>query len=403
MLKFIRLMTPIRPISALWRLCFFLFSFSAFQLVSFSQDAPDEPEPEPAPAPVTDADHAYQRFRGGTLDVRTLAEVLPQMADPDRRTVIRSTLIEAKSPPRADLVALLQHPALAVRLGALELLEELAGGDFSYNPWLPADSPENLAAFARWKTWTGNPAATRADTSLYSMEQRRGYLRDILGEDADKASRARRMLEAEGFSALGFLESFLTETPTLTTGARAKIREAQYQITLTRQLGDQAAITARHLAFGSRDQLLAALAATRSAGLLALPILRDFITHADPLVRETAIDSLLIVGGEHRARADFVEHHSGRHGFRFIRLQRAVQDQPVEAAVLPFAKRGDAERLERFFTQRTLRPHDQRHARQCLPRPCAGAGSSRRCRSGLGHKRWGSPPRTLLFGVGLAL
>lgn len=280
-------MRPIRPIAALWRLCFFIVSFSAFQLVSFSQDAP-----------ATDADLAYQRFRSGTLDVRTLAEVLPQMADPERRSVIRTTLLEAKSPPRTDLVALLQHPVLAVRLGALELLEELVGGDFSYNPWLPADSPENLAAFSRWKTWVGEPVTARASTSLYSMDQRRSYLRDILGEDADKGSRARRMLEAEGLSALGFLESFLTKTPTLTPGGRAKIREAQYQITLTRQLGDQAAITARHLAFGSRDQLLSALSATRTANLLALPILRDFITHPDPLVRETAIDSLLIVGGD---------------------------------------------------------------------------------------------------------
>jgi len=282
-------MSPISPIPARRRLIFFHFCFSAFLLFSFSQAAD---------APADDAEQAYQRFRSGTLDVRTLAEVLPQMADPEHRAIIRATLLEAKSPPRPELVSLLQHPALAVRLGTLELLEELAGGDFSYNPWLPADSPENHAAFARWKTWVGEPATGRDNARLYSLDQRRGYLRDILGEDADKASRARRMLEAEGLAAVGFLESFIAATPTLTAGGRAKIREAQYQITLTRQLGDQAAITARHLAFGSRDQLLSALTSTRSAGLLAQPILRDFITHPDPLVRETAIDSLLIAGGE---------------------------------------------------------------------------------------------------------
>ena len=300
-------MSPIRPIPVLQRLL--LFSFSAFQLLSFSfptlraEDEDDEDDPPPpavAPAAALPAaaEQAYQRLRNGTLDVRTLAEVLPLMVDPARRAAIRAAVLEAKKPPRSELASLLQHPILAVRLGALELLEEQAGGDLSYNPWLPADAPENRASFARWKAWSGEPAAARDNSKIFTDDQRRAYLRDILGEDADKASRARRMLEAEGLSALGFLETFLAETPTLSAGGRAKIREAQYQITLTRQLGGQAAVTARQLAFGSRDQILTALATTRTAGLLALPILRDFITNAEPLVRETAIDSILVVGGE---------------------------------------------------------------------------------------------------------
>ena len=294
-------MRPIRPITALQRLL--AAGFPALLLVGMAPRllADDEDAPPAVAAPPAlpaAAEQAYQRFRSGTLDTHTLAEVLPLMGDPTRRAVIRSTVLEAKSPPRTELVSLLQHPNLAVRLGALELLEEQAGGDLSYNPWLPADAPENRAAFARWQAWAGEPAAALDNTRIFTADQRRGYLRDILGDDADKASRARRMLEAEGLSALGFLETFLAETPTLPAASHPKIREAQYQITLSRQLGDQAAVTARQLAFGSRDQILTALATTRGAGLLALPILRDFITHADPLVRETAIDSLLVVGGD---------------------------------------------------------------------------------------------------------
>ena len=303
-------MSPIRPITALQRL--FVVGFSALLLVGISphlradddDDDDDEPMPPPAATPTAPtalpaaAEQSYQRFRSGTLDVRTLAEVLPLMSDPARRPAIRSTILDAKSPPRAQLVELLQHPTLAVRLGALELLEEMAGGDLSYNPWLPADSTENRAAFARWHAWVGEPATARDNSKIFSADQRRAYLRDILGEDADKASHARRMLEAEGLAALGFLETFLTENPALPAAGRTKIREAQYQITLSRQLGDQAAATARQLALGSRDQILTALATSRAAGLLALPILRDFVTNQDPLVRETAIDSLLAVGGD---------------------------------------------------------------------------------------------------------
>ena len=261
-----------------------LACISAFQFFSISAFA--------------QSDEAFERFRHGTLDIATLADVLPQLSNTERRPIIRSTVLEAKSPPRAEMVALLDHPVLAVRLGALELLEELAGGDLSYNPWTPAESPENLGALARWKAWAGESPDSARSSSIFSDEQRRGYLRDLLADDNDKATRARRMLEAEGLSAVGFLETFLNNTPTLPAGGRARIREAQYQITLARQLGDQAAVTARQLAFGSRDQLLSAISTVRSAGMLAIPILRDFITHPDPLVRETAIDSLLVSGGD---------------------------------------------------------------------------------------------------------
>lgn len=238
-----------------------------------------------------------ERFRRGDFDVPTLMEILPRLADPAQREGIRSKLLEAEKPPLRDLVALLGHPLLAVRLGALEILEEMAGGDLSYNPWTPAESPENAAALARWNAWAKKPVKADKKGGIFSDDQRRSYLQDILGDDADKSARARRMLEAEGLSSVGFLEQHLLESPTLASGYRARIREAQYQITLSRQLGDQAAVTARQLAFGSRDQVLSALTTVRGAGLLALPILRDFIANPDPLIRENAIDSLLVTGG----------------------------------------------------------------------------------------------------------
>ncbi|MBK1881666.1 HEAT repeat domain-containing protein [Luteolibacter pohnpeiensis] len=242
------------------------------------------------------ADEAWQRFQDGSRDVATLADVLPQLPDAEKGARIRSEL--QKSPPRAELVELLNHPILAVRLGALEILEEMAGGDFSYNPWAPADSPENTAALVRWKQWADEPVSEQDKITLFSDEQRFAYMRDLLAEDRDKAARARRMLQAEGLSAVGFLETYLQNTPALSMGHRARIREAQYQIVLSGQLGEQASTIAHQLAFGSRDQLLSALDATKSSGMLAMPILRDFIVHSDPLVRETAIDSFLAVGGK---------------------------------------------------------------------------------------------------------
>lgn len=240
---------------------------------------------------------ALANLKDGKAEQAELQQAVPLLAEQAGRNQIRTAILRLDPFPSALMVALLRDPALAVRLGALELLEEKAGGDFGFNPWLPPDDPGNEGPLARWQNWSKQKPGEAPRKDLLGEEQRRGYLRDLLGEDADKSSRARRMLEADGLGAVGFLETFLNESPALPAAGRTKVREAQYQIVLSLPLGAQAASTARQLAFGSRDQTLAALGTLRGAGLSALPILRDFIEHADPLVRETAIDAMLSSGG----------------------------------------------------------------------------------------------------------
>lgn len=228
----------------------------------------------------------------------SIAAALPLLADPASRGNIRSALTGLDPFPAEALVQLLSHPSLAVRLGALETLEEKAGGDYDYNPWATPESLENTAPLARWQKWLGEgDAASSESGSLLSEDQRHGYLRDLLAEDSNRSARARRMLEVDGLAAVGFLENFLNESTTLPTGSRAKIREAQYQIVLFPTFGSQAPALARELAFGNRDQTLSALGKLKSAGLSALPIIRDFLRHPDSLVRETSIDAMLTSGG----------------------------------------------------------------------------------------------------------
>jgi cytochrome c biogenesis protein CcdA/HEAT repeat protein len=243
------------------------------------------------------ASDVIKALKASPPTTETLATAVPLLADPAERSGVRLTILGLDPFPSAGLTELLLHADLAVRLGALELLEEKAGGDFGFNPWASPGSPENEGALARWKQWAGEKPGATVKKDLFGDEQRRTYLHDLLGNDSDKSARARRMLEADGLGAVGFLEGFLSNSPTLPTGSRAKVREAQYQIVLARPLGPQAATTARQLAFGSRDQTLAALGTLRGAGLVALPILRDFLQHTDPLVRETAIDAILSAGG----------------------------------------------------------------------------------------------------------
>lgn len=249
-------------------------------------------------APSLRADDDALKSLKAKPNKETLAAALPLLADPAARSKIRSTLLALNPFPANDLVTLLSDPRLAVRLGALETLEEKAGGDFDFNPWEPPAAPDNEAPLARWQKWIGESDSTiNNPSSLLSDEQRHGYLRDLLADNRDRSARARRMLEADGLSAVGFLENFLKKSTTLPAASRTKVREAQYQIVLSPAFGPQAPATARQLAFGSRDQILTALGNLKSAGLSALPIIRDFIAHPDALVRETAMDAMLASGG----------------------------------------------------------------------------------------------------------
>ncbi len=229
-------------------------------------------------------------------DTETLAAALPLLADPALRGNVRTTILMLDPFPARELITLLSNPQLAVRLGALETLEEKAGGDFGFNPWAVLQSTENEAPLARWNKWLGD-GETSNSSSLLSGDQRHAYLRDLLADDSNRSARARRMLEADGLGAVGFLEEFLNESKTLPAGSRAKVREAQYQIVLSTAFGPQAPTMARQLAFGSRDQTLTAIGNLKSAGLNALPIIRDFLDHPDALVRETAMDAMLASGG----------------------------------------------------------------------------------------------------------
>jgi cytochrome c biogenesis protein CcdA/HEAT repeat protein len=274
---------PLR-FSPSWLLALVLF---VAPVVTIAQENP----PDPAAAALAEWKAAEKP------DADLLARILPFLADPAQRAKLRNEILLHDPFPAAALIANLKNPALAIRLAALEMLEEKAGGDLDFNPWLPPADPANDPALARWNQWAASADPASPGGPLINEDQRRGYLRDLLGDDADKATRARHMLGVDGLASVGFLETFLSSTPTLPAGSRAKVRQAQYQIVLNRAFGEQASDHARQLTFGTRDQMLASLAALRSAGLAGLPILRDFLDHPDPLVRESAIDAMLAAGG----------------------------------------------------------------------------------------------------------
>gem|GEM_PF-307042 len=237
--------------------------------------------------------------------------LLLAMADERYRETITQLVTKLKPLPRTPLVEQLQHPFLAVRLGALELLEELTGEDFGFNPWL--DTPAQQAeAVGKWKAWAAKPEAAPAAQHFQTLtaDEVAGYLRDLLGDDADRATRARRMLQRGGASAMTGLNTFSEANPGLPAGTLGKLREIRYSLILPPLHGVESASLAHRLVFGNLDVRLRTLREVAAAKKRAVPVLKDFLTDPEPLVRETTVDALVTAGG--RSVVTVLEQHLGK-------------------------------------------------------------------------------------------
>lgn len=244
------------------------------------------------------------RLSAGTLQSEDWPGLMRQLGSPSQRESLRQVLLALKPFPASDLVALLASSDLAVRMGAIELLEERTGEDRGFDPWIPPLDFQAEPLRKRWQDWlTANPTFSTNDTSTYAPltdSRIAAYILDILGEDRERTARAMQMLEAGGHHAALQLAAFVRDHPDLAPGLRRRLREVQYAILLHATTGHQASATAHQIVFGNLDTRIRTIAALpqTGAGIRAIPILQDLLADENPLLREAACESILgITGG----------------------------------------------------------------------------------------------------------
>jgi len=257
------------------------------------------------PAPATDAD---ADARGLLKALDQLDELSPEqwrralalLGQPQHRRAVRERLIRLAPFPRAAVVEQLTDARLAVRLGALDILEEIRGDSLGFDPW--AVAPDQWSqSMARWRAWaTDTAAATGAAGVVYAAlteEQALGYIRDVLSDQPERARRARRMLEAGGGGVVDLLSRFLQEQADLPPGLLNRLRETRYTIMMPPDLPVRASVMAHRLVSGAVDDRLKALTELGQRGHPAIPVLREFLDDDLPLIRETAAEALLKADG----------------------------------------------------------------------------------------------------------
>ncbi len=253
-----------------------------------------------APGPANIPLSVIEEFRVSGIPDDRWAALMETLGNAENASVVRD-LVKAQKPfPGAKLVELLANKRLAVRLGALELLEDSAGDTFGFDAWQedPASGP-NSDALLKWKAWLDKGSATAAKTATLTSETFRTLAVEIMSGNRDRAERAMRRLDAFGLPAVAQIESFLKTRTDLEPASRAALKAAEYRVVLLQSLPKQAAALARDLALGTAEQQSTALSALAKSGVTALPVIADFLASPDPLVRETAVDAAFSAGKSH--------------------------------------------------------------------------------------------------------
>lgn len=242
-----------------------------------------------------------EEFRTNGVPDEQWPALLETFGHEDQRNAVRALLKEQQPFPADRLIALLTSPKLAVRLGALDLLEDAAGETFGFDPWLEEPAAgANTEALERWKNWLQKgPDTASARAQPLTDETFRAIALEVMSGNRERAERGMQRLENFGLTAIAHIEAFFKNQPTLEAGPRAALKAAEYRVALLPALPKQAAALARDLALGRSEAQSTALAALGKGGPGVLPIIADFLTAADPLVRETAVDALFEAGKQH--------------------------------------------------------------------------------------------------------
>ena len=228
----------------------------------------------------------------GGLDANELLSFVTLMGDAKMRPLVDEA-VKMKGPvPAAPLVDLLHHRLLAVRLGALQLLEDQSGDSFGFDAWTDA-GPSNAGSLSRWKAWaTGLGTATGPSSDPELIASR---INDLISDDDVRAGRGFRALMHGGTEK--FISQFEALNPGLSPEHRSRLRELRFALILESLNVPDAEALAHRILFGNLDVRLQAMAAVSNHGAKTLPILESFLSSREPLEREAAVDGILRAGG----------------------------------------------------------------------------------------------------------
>jgi cytochrome c biogenesis protein CcdA/HEAT repeat protein/thioredoxin-related protein len=211
----------------------------------------------------------------------------------------KKTLMEAvreyKGIPKDKIVEILSDKRLTARLGAMEILEEMAGSTLGFDPWRPPDSPENEKSLKRWRKWAGVENKNDKIYTPFTIERCATLIANMLSKNPERAARAARTLENGGKTSIAAINAFLEKHPDIHKNKKNEILKLKYMIIIPKASGIDPARVAKKIAMGKLDAKMDAIAKLKTAGQQVLPILQDCLENPNPMVRDAAAESILAI------------------------------------------------------------------------------------------------------------
>lgn len=243
-----------------------------------------------------DLDALFDQLRQGNGAGHVWPSLMMALGDEKKRESVHERVVALQPAPKQELVSLLEDSRLTVRLGAMEILEELADDSFHFNAWNDDGMDGKGEALERWKSWAQgkSPATVTPRSAKLTREEVGACVRDLISEDRDRSARALRRLSLSERESLPVLREVMANDRELSARARLKVKESIYLLTLQGRGVVDAGQVAHQLVFGNMDNRLQAIAELAKARAAAVPILMEFLSDREPVVRETALDTCFI-------------------------------------------------------------------------------------------------------------
>lgn len=317
---------------------------------------------------------------GPSLTKEQCQDIAARLGDPAQRGEALAELRAAPFFPVRIWVDLLVDGDLAVRLGALEVLEDRTGSDLDYDPWEP-DPVRRRELWLRWDAWAasgGKSTGVGGGTALGEGAMQ-AYLRDIVSGDSEKTERAVSKLQSYAAEGITAIEAYLSSQTDPGPGLRARLKEAQYRLLLDSVAVSGAKRVARGLAAGTRDEKVESLDALAGAPETVLPLVGEALADSDPLVRERAMDVLLSVGGSQAvplAEAHLKKDADPNVAHAAIRALGKIEGAASVRALQPYLKGDDEDQISAALQSLSLLGENARSARSAVE-PCLAHASWR--------------------------
>ena len=235
----------------------------------------------------------------------------------------------------SPLIEAVSNPYLGVRIGASELLRSLDPNIISVDPWQSSAQLSNtVVALRKWWSDTGRLPPTRAAGALDPATENsiKAELDQLGGDDPTRRTEAMAALVGHGAAALPHLrEAIKRAERSGDLHTLGWLEDVRWAILVPDSVEQRVGGVRTALARGKSSERQGAVERLGRAGHDGLEALTDLVNDPDPLVVESAVRALSVIGGKETVPVLAALLQAGDNNLRMTAAQALGQSKSPDA------------------------------------------------------------------------